>query len=238
MKQKLKIENVLMDVDGTMTLAEKGTGTMRISPLDHLANLVAAADGGSREEALSRINEVGDIQTTCLFDMLDTLGVSKAAYWTLLRGELERTTHMAEDAVCFIKDLKAKGIKLFSATTNSPAMTLLKMSLAGLATIDGSPYMAGFFGGNAFNDPEGKYSANFFPAIMGRGKFDPETTMMVGDEIERDLKPALKAGIKHVVMVDRGRQEPMSLEHGAVFVNSLRVVSEMIVVGGADHGQL
>jgi len=110
----------------------------------------------------------------------------------------------------------------------SPMMTLIKMSLGGLATIDGSPYMSGFYGGNAFNDPEGKYSANFFPSIIRHGKFNPATTMMVGDEIERDLKPALKAGIKHVIIINREQNEPMVSAHGAAFVNSLRIVSEML----------
>ena len=226
--EKLKIENVLMDVDGTMTAVEKGRNLMQTSPLDHLVDLMVAGGGDSREEALRRIHAAGDVETTCLFDMLDQLGVAKEALWELMRDDVQKANRIPEDTAYFMKDLKAKGIKLFSATTNSPMMTLIKMSLGGLATIDGSPYMSGFYGGNAFNDPEGKYSANFFPSIMKHGKFNPATTMMVGDEIERDLKPALKAGIKHVVIINREQNEPMVSAHEAVFVNSLRIVSEML----------
>ncbi len=61
--------------------------------------------------------------------------------------------------------------------------------------------------GCEFRDPEGKYSAHFYPNILRHGKFDPEFTVMIGDEPIRDMIPAMKAGIKYGVNVDRKQKK-------------------------------
>ena len=107
-------------------------------------------------------------------------------------------------------------------------MTLLKMSLGGLASMDGTPYLAGFYGGDAFGDPEGKFSEGFFPDIMRHGGFDPERTLMLGDTEKWDSLPALKAGIRHAVIIDRRQPEPLLRKDGTLFVSSLELLANMI----------
>lgn len=226
--EKLIIENVLMDVDGTMTEEKKNENILQTSPHEMLVEMLIKIHNISRKVAIQLIKEAGDTSVICLFDLLDKLEISKEAYWNLIRNDFKNYIRIPEDTVYFIKNLKSKGIKLFSATTNSRMMTLLKMSIGGLASIDGSPYMAGYFSGNSFNDPRGKFSENFFPSIMKYGKFDPTTTMMIGNEVESDLKPAFKSGIKNIVIVNRFQPEPIVYTSEGMFVNSLRVVSEML----------
>jgi FMN phosphatase YigB (HAD superfamily) len=225
---KLNIKNVLMDVDGTMTEEKKGRRANEVLPLELLVDLLVEKRSVSRTAALELINEAGDTAVSCLFDLLDKLNISKESYWNLMANELANVINIPDDTVYFIKDLKTKGIKLFSATTNSRMMTLLKLSIGGLASLEGSPFMAGFFSGNSFNDPQGKFSEKFFPLIMKTGKFNPSTTMMIGDEITRDLEPAQKAGIENIVIIDRKQPEPIVYRNKVIFVNSLRVVSGMI----------
>lgn len=112
-------------------------------------------------------------------------------------------------------------IKLYSATTNSRMATLLKLSLGDLADIDGSPYFDGYFGGDTFDDPNGKFSSNFYPAILKSGDFDPERTMMIGDDEKWDMENALAAGIKHVVIIDREMTETIIRKKSAIYVNRL-----------------
>ena len=57
--RKLKIETVLMDVDGTMTSVMPAPAGPQVSPLDHLANLLVAGRGLSRETALALASQIG-----------------------------------------------------------------------------------------------------------------------------------------------------------------------------------
>lgn len=87
-----------------------------------------------------------------------------------------------------------------------------------------------FFGGDAFGDPQGKFSPGFFPSILKVGGFDPARTMMIGDDPERDMLPALKAGIKYVIIINRQQTEPLLHKDGAIFVNSLKVLYDMLAI--------
>ena len=225
--QKIDVENILMDVDGTMT-TEKRDNVFVMSPLEHLLKLLSEIHGISGEEAIQMIEEIGNPETNCLFNFLDTLKIPKEVYWNSLVNDVSKSIEIPDDTASFIKSVRGKGIKLFSATTNSKMMTLLKLSIAGLASIDGSPYFDGFFGGDAFNDPKGKFSDNFFPSIMKSGKFDPERTMMIGDNEQWDMTPALHVGIKNVVIINREQPESLIFKNGVMFVNRLTAIMEML----------
>ena len=47
--------------------------------------------------------------------------------------------------------------------------------------------ISGYHPGCEFGDPEGKFSAHYFPAILEKHKYAPETLMMIGDEVEHDF---------------------------------------------------
>ncbi|OGV47890.1 MAG: hypothetical protein A2017_02255 [Lentisphaerae bacterium GWF2_44_16] len=224
--EKIDVNTVLIDVDGTITGKKEDAGI--INPLEHLLNLVMEKKGVSQKEALQEISEAGNPETTCLFNLLRTLDVSREELWERLRNDVVKNIEIPEDASFFIKSLREKKIKLYSATTNSRMITLLKLSAGGLGDINGSPYFAGYFGGDAFNDPQGKYSEKFFPSILKHGNFDPEKTMMVGDNEKCDLLPALKSGIRSVVIINRKQKESLIYKNGGIYVNSLRILCDMI----------
>lgn len=222
------IDTVLMDVDGTITSVKMDVEGDDKSCLDILIEIMREKESISYDEALEKLNAQGNIETTCLFSFLDQLGVAKQEYWNRLRTHFARSVFIPEDSSTFIKAIKqpnpngsSSPIKLYSATTNSRMATLLKLSLGDLADIDGSLYFDGYFGGDSFNDPDGKFSSSFFPSILKAGKFDPERTMMIGDDEKWDLENALTAGIKHVVIIDREMSETMFHKNGAIYVNRL-----------------
>ena len=225
--QKIDVGNILMDVDGTMT-TEKRDNVFAMSPLEHLLKLLSEFHDISREEGIQMIEKIGNPETSCLFNFLDVLRVPKEAFWNSLANDIAQSIEIPDDTASFIKSVTSKGIKLFSATTNSKMMTLLKLSLAGLASIEGSPYFDGFFGGDAFNDPKGKFSETFFPSIIKSGKFATERTMMIGDSEQWDMAPALHVGIKNVVVINREQPESLILKNGVMFVNRLSVITEML----------
>lgn len=227
---KLDATAVLIDMDDTISYAKPGgAGGGGRQFLKELTLLVAEQDGVSEEEALGRIDAVGDTETVCLFSFLPDLGVSPEVYWKRMQEVLRDTVAVYEDAIVLLRFLRERGIKVYSATTNSKAAMLAKLAVADLATMEGSPYFTGFFGGDAFGDPLGKFSPDYFPSILNAAQFDRESTLMIGDSPLQDLAPALAAGIRHVVLVDRSQEEPLvEGENGGLFVNSLEWVVKMI----------
>jgi len=218
---------VLIDIDGTITAPIRNKD-FAVSPLEQLLRLLMQSESISREAALAKIRQIGDVETSCIFKFLEPLGISAELYWNLLRQDVKEGMMIPEDAVFFIKALKSKNIKLFSATTNSRMATLLKLSVGGLGDINGSPHFDGYFGGDSFADPLGKWSPEFFPSILKAGRFDPERTLMIGDDPARDMLPALQAGIAHVAIIDRHQKENILHKGGVIFINSLKPLYHML----------
>ncbi len=223
----MKIETVLMDVDGTMTGCYPGKQTH--SPMHLLEELVMKRYGTARAQASARILACGDCNTHCLSEFLGQLQIPAEAYFRVLCDDLKNCLFIPEDTKTFFRFLRNKGIRLFTATTNSEFMTRAKLSAGGVeADAEKCEWFAGYYSGCFFGDPEGKFSPDFYPAIMRHGKFDPETTMMVGDEPRRDMEPAMRAGIRYGVNIDRQQTEAVLQKDCGYFINSLTVLQSLI----------
>ena len=227
---KLTVKRVLMDVDGTMTAASD-VHSMGKSPLRHLIDLVTARHHLSAAEAEQRILHCGDPDIQCLSEFLPALEIEPELYFDALKEDLSRHIYIPKDTVYFLKTMRDRGIPVCAATTNSRFMTLAKLAVGGLADINGSPYLAAYHPGCEFRDPAGKFSVHYFPNILKHHGYDPETTLMLGDEPEHDLYPALKAGIRYGVIVARGQKEDLLRKDGGIFIRSLRILAEMTVCG-------
>ena len=221
----LSFTDVLIDVDGTMTRAREGAARDPRTFVDLLVELLVESRGIDREEAADRIVSAGDPNTTCISSLLPSLGVPPGPYWARVVSHLERQIEFCEDAALLITSLAERGFRLYTATTNSRMAALAKLAVGGLATMEGSPYFTGFFGGDSFGDPKGKFSPDFFPSIIEAADLDPERVLMVGDDPVHDLAQALAAGITQVVLVDRDQKDAcVRRTDGGIYVNSLEWV--------------
>ncbi len=161
-----------------------------------------------------------------LFEIIQQFPINPEELWRPLAEDYRQHTRITDDSVYFLKDARQKNIPVYTASTNSAFSVRLKLSVAGLADIHSSPYLAGYYPGNAFGDPRGKMDPDYFVKIMRRGDYDPETTVMVGNEPQYDLEPALRAGIRHCVIVDRTQVAPVIEKNGGIFVNSLTILAD------------
>ena len=132
------------------------------------------------------------------------------------------------DTLRFFRKMKEINIPVCTASTNSVFMSLAKLSAAGIADLNGCSFIAKYHPGCEFGDPEGKFSPDYFPAILRNHGYDPERTMMIGDEPERDLYPALASGIRYGVIIDRKQKEPVVFRDNGIFINSLDHLSKII----------
>lgn len=223
------IRRVLMDIDGTMTWYT-GVPSRAGLMLHTLTEMLMAQEKIDQKTAESLIYRCGDVETQCLSEFLPALNISREKYFTAVRDELAKSIYIPEDTKVFLQKAKDAGIPVCTATTNSVFATLIKLSVGGLADINGSPYISGYHPGCEFGDPEGKFSVNYFPDILKKHKYDPETLMMVGDEIEHDFYPALKAGIRYGVVIDRNQKERLIEKDGGIFISDLRVLAELMEI--------
>jgi len=216
----MKVKYIFMDIDGTMTRYVQGK-EYEESPRTLLENLVMEKDGLSREEAWQKILACGDIDTHCLSEFLPMLGIEAGIYFQKLYDSVKPNVEVCEDTKRFLPYVKEHGFLLYTATTNPPFITNIKLSIGGLADQNGSPYLTGYYPGCAFLDPMGKYAPDFYKRILADGPFNPEYCMMIGDELSRDAIPAMKAGMRYGVNIDRNQDERIYERDGVLHVNSL-----------------
>lgn len=217
-----------MDVDDTITVSLPDAPAGRDDVFGILAGMMVDEDGITAEEALRRIHASGDVEHNCISNFFPQLGIDLRGFWVKLEAYLRPRIRVAEDATYLIKRLAERGIPLHSATTNSRMMTLAKLAIGELATMEGSPYFTHYFGGDSFGDPGGKYSSRFYSDILKRLQADAPTVVHVGDDPMYDYAAAHAVGIQ-VILIDRKQREPWILLDGGVRVNSLRLVDEWIV---------
>ena len=110
-------------------------------------------------------------------------------------------------------------------------MGLAKLAVGGIADRNGSEFITRCHLGNEFLDPLGKFSGNYYSNILRKYNYPPDMTMMIGDEPEYDLYPALKAGIRYGVIIRRNQKESILQKERGIFINSLEVLTSMIRKG-------
>jgi len=216
-----------MDVDGTMTVYPAGREIDR-SPKALLEDLMMEKYRLSREAAWDKVLACGDTETHCLSEFLPQLGISEEAYFRSLQDALKNTVYVPEDTKRLLSFLKEQGFALYTATTNPRFMTLAKLSIGGLADLSGCKYITGYFPGCSFLDPQGKYAPDYYQKIMAAGAFDPATTMMIGDEPLRDCIPAMKAGMRWGINIDRQQKARCIERDGVLYINSFDVLMPLL----------
>lgn len=220
---KNSFDAVLFDVDGTLTEVDS-TGGMEHSIDFHLAAEAAGILGITPAEAMKKIEAVPGRESQCVSRLFPVFGINAEKFAVRLKSDLEKHTSLPHDALGFVRRLHEKGIKLYTATTNSKYIAMVKLSAIGLD----AGYFDGFFGGDTPGCPLGKFDPNFFPAIMRSLGMSPKRVMMAGNEPEHDLYPALSAGLGCGVIVDRKSGVQFRRQGRGVFVNSFDMTEEII----------
>ena len=228
MKQ-LKINRILMDVDGTMTWYLKNPQKSK-SMMQCLNEMVQKKYYIDEKCAADKIAACGNPAVQCLSEFLDELQIDKSEYFEIVRKEYAKSIYIPEDTIVFLEMMKKAGIPVCTATTNSVFATLVKMAVGDLADVNGSPYISAFHPGNEFKNPEGKFSAHYFSDIIKHHKYDTANLLMLGDEIEHDLYPALQAGIRYGVVIDRKQKERLIEKDGGIFISDLRILLDLLEI--------
>lgn len=215
----MKVKHIFIDIDGTLVVYPHNREFTR-SPGTLLAEMVMEKYAVSQEEAWKKIKSCGDTNIHCLSEFLEDLEIPAERYFEALKSSVEENIVVPEDSVRLLKYLKENGFELYTATTNSPFCTWAKLAKGGVASINGSEYFTGCFPGCFFGDPRGKNDPDYYTKILKAGNFDPEYSMMIGDIPDKDALPAMKAGMKYGVIIDRSLQEPLLEKERVLYISS------------------
>lgn len=229
MKEPLPIfeaNTIFFDIDDTITTyTGVSTGETFLSTF---IRVVAEANGLSLEAARRKTYAAFDPETDSMGSHCAPLGITEQALWDAVMQWLPREIAALPEATKTVKHLHAAGYRLFPATTNSSLVCRMKLSIAGLASFEGSPYFNDLFGGTEVH-PKGKNCAEFFSALLVRTDSRPNETVHVGDLPEVDLRFAREAGIRQVVLPRKSQSDTWILEKdGGLYVNSLKLLPKIL----------
>ncbi len=227
----IHVKTVLVDIDNTLT-ENIAPHLPESSGVEILADFLLQRDQIPPEQTRKKLALLFDPERECLTTKLHLFGVSRREFWDLLLPCCLKHFRMLPDAVTLLKTLHELPVKVYTATTNSEFTSRMKLA-SGLDGTDykSCKYIDGYYPGNAFNDPRGKYAPDFISKIILDGRFDPQTTVMIGDDPRYDLYPAQRAGIRYCVIVKRTMREKYQELDGAIYVNSLQTIAEAIRAG-------
>lgn len=217
--KKMKVKHIFTDIDGTLVVYPENVEFSR-SPMALLEDLVMEKHGIPRNEANRKIRSCGNTAIQCLSEFLEELEIPGESYFKSLCSALENNLQIPDDTVRFLEFLKVNNFEVYTATTNSPFVTWAKLAVAGLASVEGTTYFTGYFPGCSFKDPRGKNDPEYYDKILQAGCFAPEYSMMIGDIPEKDAFPALKAGMRYGVNIDRRQADPIIEKDGILRINS------------------
>ena len=224
----IEVKTILMDVDGTMTRYSNPKPDSGCHFWNILVKMVMEKYDLTSETAEAKIRSCGNTDQECISTFLEPLDICRQTYFDKIVEGFSHSIEIPEDTILFFRAMQKKGIPVCTATTNPPFMTNAKLAVGGIATMEGCKYLTRHHPGNEFNDPLGKFSPHFFPNILKPHGYDPEYTMMIGDEPKRDLYPALEAGIRHCVIIDRSQTEDIVEKDGGIFIRTYSVLINKI----------
>jgi HAD superfamily hydrolase (TIGR01458 family) len=167
----------------------------------------AAAEHLRREPHRPRVYALAEPSVLEEFDGLDLVGRPAEAETIVLGGPDERWTYAALNDV-------------FRAVQNGVALLAMQRnrwwtSAAGPA-LDAGMYVAGMeYAAGVEATVVGKPSPEIFAAACARLGADPQEAMMVGDDLESDLRPAAGLGMA-TCLVRTGKGETFTPEPGEV----------------------
>jgi FMN phosphatase YigB (HAD superfamily) len=224
----LNVKTVFVDIDGTLT--DPKPEFLNTTSVDPFSAILSEKRGISLDDAQSLIMEKVD-QLDRLTDKIfpygieNELGVDLKELWDAYSADYAKRLFMHSDAKEFLSGLKPNHpeIKVYTATTNPRLIIFAKLAVAGLADINGSPYLDDAFGGEEVSEG-GKLGPDFFRALLRRTGADPDTTLMVGDHPKYDLEFAKAAGIKHIAIASRDQNEDWIEKDGGIHLKRLDTI--------------
>jgi FMN phosphatase YigB (HAD superfamily) len=195
------LKALLIDIDGTIVRYKPGVEPYTL--LDVIRNAGIHLCGFSAEETAQRIENVrGSVQWWHWSDFIVALELNPKQFWTYAL-EVERTylEPTGTEMCSALQRLKDAGLLLYVTSNNPSSGILHKLSLAGLATIQGSSLFSQLLGATELQAM--KWETVYWQKVLAHIGLNAEEVAVVGDNPHDDCTVPLSVGISHSFLVDR-----------------------------------
>ncbi|MCK4245069.1 MAG: HAD hydrolase-like protein [Candidatus Omnitrophica bacterium] len=233
--RKLKVDTAFIDLQGTIT--------DDISRNNYFSDPDLRGDyfGGilrdtlikkfriSSSEALERIKEVTN---PCgWFDPFYAVshsdwGISEEEIWRKILKWQNEHIIVIKDAIDMVKELRRRNFNLYMVSNCAKKVVLAQLTTAKLAKRNNSSYFKQIYG--CFDLGLQKDNPLVYEKILRIEDLAPEEVVMIGNEPGIDSESPHKAGICYSIIVDRKQKNRIIAKDGAIFVNSLRIVPQIL----------
>lgn len=229
---------ICFDIDGTLT---DDRGPPQIDQRFALGNAlmeifcvaVQEIHGGTRENVVDQLTTYAERKVYWDYpDFISHFDLPAASVWEQLRAWHRENIHAYEDGVQLVRALHNAGHQLHIISNNPYTGCLLKLEVAGLGSLDGTPWFQHIFCANQQRGQKGAVS--FWQRAVERGALHPPSTCVIGNDLHDDYEVPSKLGFGAHFIVDRDRSfAGVRQDERLIIVRSLLEVLDHPVIG--DH---
>lgn len=221
---------VLIDIDGTLT---DDRDEPQIAPHHPLGNalfrifLDEMGKAGRRETAADLAAYTEKKVYWDYPDFIAHFALDPERIWSRLRTWHAEHLKTYEDGVRMVKTLYDRGCPLFIVSNNPLSGCLLKLEVAGLGTLEGSPWFRGIMCSNLHCGQKGQQA--FWRRALEESGLAPAAVSIVGNDMHDDYLVPYEAGVRSFYIVDRGGVQPPPMkDDGLTLVRDLTEVIPLI----------
>lgn len=215
--------NVLFDIDGTLTDdldAPQIDGRFLLgNALFEVFRTALVEQGFTPARAAQALQEHVDHNVFWDYaDFIVAFDLPPRETWDRLRAWHRAHIRVFEDGVALVRELASRGLPLHIISNNPLTGCLLKLEVAGLGSLAGSPWFERVFCSNVHRGQKGQ--SNYWRRALVSAGLDPETTIVVGNDVHEDGDVPASVGFAAQFIIDRNGVLPRTAS-GPVIVRSL-----------------
>jgi FMN phosphatase YigB (HAD superfamily) len=226
----LKVNTILCDIDATVTdvYPEHSHDDFRDRVFNIFARHIACRKKISLDEAHCVLDDFSNnlLRWWDYPDFITYFDLDPIVIWQEMRQVHQKMLYVYEDAVKMIKYLHTLKKNLYIVSNNPVTGCLLKLEIAGLADLSGTPYFKRIFGTNVTRGM--KSQALMWKRIVANLGVASSEILIIGDSIKEDFIVPHSIGIGNTIIVDRKAKNIVEKIDDYIIVNNLGQVNEKL----------
>ncbi len=225
----LSNDHILFDIDGTLTDDRdrpqiQAHFTLGNAVFEIFRDLMVAA-GESRVQAERSLAQYAKQHVYWDYaDFIHQFNLPPADTWNRLREWHADHIRVYADGVDLVRQLHREGYPLHIISNNPLSGCLLKLEVAGLGGLQGTPFFSRIFCSNIQRGQ--KSSMAYWQRALVSADIRPEQAIVIGNDLHEDFEVPAQIGIDRCFIVDRHSR--LALSAGPVLVDDLRNVEGLL----------
>lgn len=159
-------------------------------------------------------------------DLMVDFGLDLLSTWDDLRQLNREHFHRHEDAIELVKELSSSGANLYIISNNPVTGCLMKLEIAGLGDLSGTPHFRRIFGTNVIRGMKSQVTT--WRRVVANLAVEPDRVFTIGDHIDQDCRIPAMAGIGQTIIINRLINESSIEMDGYICVNNLTNALEFL----------